>query len=44
MIVLAFLAGVVLDVLKEELPERRRSRFWAFALDAGGYAALLQLI
>ncbi len=43
--VLAFLAGgVVLNVLKEELPERRRSRFWAFALGAAGYAALLQVV
>ncbi len=41
--VLAFLAGgVVLNVLKEELPERRQSRFWAFALGAAGYATLLQ--
>lgn len=40
----AFLAGgVVLNVLKEELPEERKSRFWAFALGAGGYAALLLL-
>jgi hypothetical protein len=38
----AFLAGgIVLNVLKEELPEERRSRFWPFALGAGGYAALL---
>ena len=38
----AFLGGgIVLNVLKEELPEDRESRFWAFALGAGGYAALL---
>ncbi len=38
----AFLAGgVVLNVLKEELPEERQSRFWAFALGAALYAALL---
>jgi hypothetical protein len=38
----AFLAGgVVLNVLKEELPEERQSRFWAFALGAAIYAALL---
>lgn len=38
----AFLAGgVVLNVLKEELPEHRESHFWAFALGAGLYAALL---
>ena len=40
----AFLAGgVMLNVLKEELPESRRSRFWAFALGAAAYAALLVL-
>lgn len=33
--------GVVLNVLKEELPEERESRFSAFALSAFGYAALL---
>jgi hypothetical protein len=38
----AFLAGgVVLNVLKEELPEERESRFGAFALGLAGYAALL---
>ena len=38
----AFLAGgVVLNVLKEELPEERQSRFWAFGLGAVAYAALL---
>ena len=38
----AFLAGgVVLNVLKEELPQERQSRFWAFAAGAAGYAALL---
>lgn len=40
--VLAFVGGgVVLNVLKEELPEERKSRFWAFALGAGLYAVLL---
>ena len=40
----AFLAGgVVLNVLKEELPEGRRSRFGAFALGAAIYAAFLVL-
>lgn len=40
----AFLAGgVVLNVLKEELPEERKSSFWAFALGAAGYATLLLL-
>jgi hypothetical protein len=38
----AFLAGgVILNVLKEELPEERQSRFWAFALGAGIYTVLL---
>lgn len=40
----AFLAGsIVLNVLKEELPEDRESRFWAFASGAAGYSALLIL-
>ena len=39
---LVFLAGhVVLNVLKEELPEDRESKFSAFALGSGAYAALL---
>jgi zinc transporter ZupT len=38
----AFLAGsIVLNVLKEELPEDRESRFWAFALGTAAYSALL---
>lgn len=38
----AFLAGgIVLNVLKEELPERRHAHFFAFALGAGIYAAVL---
>ncbi len=41
-VILAFLAGgIILNVLKEELPEERESRFWAFAVGAGAYAALL---
>lgn len=41
----SFLAGsIVLNVLKEELPEERESRFWAFALGAAGYTLLLLLI
>lgn len=41
-VLFAFLAGgVILNVLKEELPEERRSRFTPFALGAGLYAALL---
>ena len=38
----AFLAGgIIMNVLKEELPEERRSRFWAFASGAAFYATLL---
>lgn len=38
----AFLGGgVVLNVLKEEVPSERQSRFWAFAGGAAGYAVLL---
>lgn len=41
-VLFAFLAGgIVLNVLKEELPEERESRFFAFALGAGAYAVLL---
>jgi zinc transporter ZupT len=41
-VLFAFLAGgLVLNVLKEELPEDRESKFWAFALGAATYAALL---
>jgi zinc transporter ZupT len=41
-VLLAFLAGgVILNVFKEELPEERRSRFWAFAAGAALYGALL---
>lgn len=40
----AVLAGsVILNVIKEELPRDRESRFWAFALGAGLYAGLLVL-
>lgn len=39
---LAFLSGaVVLDVVKEELPPERQSRFWAFATGALGYSLVL---
>lgn len=42
---IAFVAGgVVLNVMKEELPEERRSSFGAFAVGAAGYAALLVAI
>ena len=38
----AFLAGAItLNVLKHELPEERHSQFFAFALGAGAYAAIL---
>lgn len=38
----AILAGaVLLNVFKEELPEERQGRLWAFALGALGYAVLL---
>jgi hypothetical protein len=41
-VLLAFLAGgIVLNVLKEEVPGERQSRFWAFAFGMGGYAVLL---
>jgi len=41
-VLVAFLAGgVILNVLKEEVPNERRSRFWAFALGMSGYAVLL---
>lgn len=40
--VMAFIGGgVVLNVLKEELPEQRKSRYWAFILGAFLYAILL---
>lgn len=43
-VLFAFLAGgIVLNILKEELPEERESRFWAFALGATTYAGLLLL-
>jgi zinc transporter ZupT len=41
-VLFAFLAGgIILNVLKEELPEERESRFWAFSLGAAIYSALL---
>lgn len=41
-LLLGFLAGgIVLNVLKEELPEQRRGRFGTFAVAAAAYAALL---
>ncbi len=41
-ILTAFIGGgVILNVLKEELPEERESRYWAFLLGAASYAILL---
>ncbi len=41
----AFIAGaIIFNVLKEELPEERESRYRAFALGATVYAAALILI
>ena len=41
-VLFAFLAGsVIMNVLKEELPEERKSRFRAFALGAALYATIL---
>jgi hypothetical protein len=43
-VLFAFLAGsIVLNVIKEELPEERESRFPAFAAGTAGYTALLLL-
>lgn len=44
-VLIAFLSGgIILNVLKEELPEERESRFWFFFLGAAIYAALLLLL
>ncbi len=41
-VLFAFLAGsIILNVLKEELPEERESCFWSFALGAAIYTVLL---
>jgi hypothetical protein len=41
-VLFAFLAGgIVLNVLKEELPDEHESRFWPFALGLSAYAVLL---
>jgi hypothetical protein len=38
----SFLAGgIIMSVLKEELPAERQSRFWPFALSAALYGVLL---
>jgi len=44
-VLFAFLAGsAIVNTIKEELPEGRESRFWAFALGAGIYSALLIIV
>jgi zinc transporter ZupT len=44
-VLFAFLAGgIILNVIKEELPEERQSQFWAFALGATVYASLLIIV
>ena len=44
-VLFAFVAGsTILNVLKEELPEERKSNFWAFVLGIGLYTALLLLL
>ncbi len=41
-VIYAFLAGgIILNAIKEELPEQKQSRFWAFASGSLGYAAVL---
>ena len=41
-VLFAFLAGgIILNVLKEELPQARESRFWTFSVGALGYSGLL---
>ena len=37
----ALAGGIVLNVLKEEIPQERQGRFWTFALGAAGYAMVL---
>lgn len=44
LLVAVLAGGVVLNVLKEELPEARESSFQAFLLGAAGYAALLLML
>ena len=44
-VLVAFLAGgIILNVIKEELPENFESRWWAFAVGAAGYTAVLLLV
>lgn len=42
---IAFLAGgVIMNVLKEELPEKRQSRWWPFVIGATAYTVLLLVV
>jgi hypothetical protein len=44
-VLFSFLAGgVVMNVLKEELPEERKSNFWAFLASVVGYTGLLLFV
>lgn len=44
-IIFGFVAGgIILNILKEELPEERKSNFWAFAFGVIAYATLLIII
>jgi zinc transporter ZupT len=44
-VLFAFVAGsTILNVLKEELPEERKSNFWAFAIGLAAYTGLLLLL
>lgn len=44
-LIFAFIAGgVIMNVLKEELPEERKSNFWYFAIGITGYTALLLML
>ena len=44
-VLFAFLAGgIILNVLKEELPQAKESRFWTFAAGALGYSGILLLL
>ncbi len=44
-VLFAFLAGgIILNILKEELPEERKSRFWAFTVGVAAYTVILLLL
>ena len=44
-VLVAFLAGgVILNVIKEELPKEFESRWWAFATGTVSYTAILLLV